>query len=66
LGVVDSKKEQQLLNFPEVMGTKSVAQRISAKDALENLNIVEQLQRWLHTNVQEALTLEVSLLKLRL
>jgi DNA polymerase-3 subunit delta' len=66
LGVTDSKKDQQLLNFPQVAGTKNVAQRISSKDALENLNILEQLQRWLHTNVQEALTLEVSLLKLRL
>jgi len=66
LGVTDSKQDHQLLNFPQVAGTKNVARRISAKDALENLSILEQLQRWLHTNVQEALTLEVSLLKLRL
>ena len=46
--------------------TERVAQRISAKDAMENLRIMEQLQRWLGTNVQEALALEVSLLKLRL
>jgi len=43
-----------------------VAQRISSKDATENLRIIEQLQRWLHTNVQEALALEVGLLKLQL
>ncbi len=59
-------QDSELLNFPQVAGTKKVAQRISPKDALENLSILEQLQRWLHTNVQEALTLEVSLLKLRL
>lgn len=31
---------------------------------MENLGIMEQLQRWLGTNVQEALALEVGLLKL--
>ena len=43
-----------------------MAQRVSPKAALENLRIIEQLQRWLHTNVQEALALEVGLLKLQL
>jgi len=33
---------------------------------LENLQILEQTQRLLHTNVQEALALEVNLLKLQL
>ena len=47
-------------------GTRPVAQRLSPKAALENLRILEQLQRWLHTNVQEALALEVGLLKLQL
>jgi hypothetical protein len=47
-------------------GTKRVAQRISPKEAMENLRILEQLQRWLSTNVQEALALEVGLLKLHL
>ena len=56
-----------LLNFPDVGGTKKVAQRISAKEALENLHIMESTQRLLlHTNVQEALALEVGLLKLHL
>src|SRR5438552_4312759 len=45
---------------------KAIAGRISPKDALENLQVLEQTQRLLHTNVQEALTLEVGLLKLRL
>jgi DNA polymerase-3 subunit delta' len=56
----------ELLVFPQMAGTKRVAERISPKEAVENLRIMEQLQRWLHTNVQEALALEVGLLKLRL
>jgi DNA polymerase III subunit delta' len=57
---------EALLVFPQLPGTKRVAQRISPKAALDNLRIIEQLQRWLHTNVQEALALEVGLLKLQL
>jgi DNA polymerase III subunit delta' len=56
----------ELLSFPEIDGSARVAQRISSHDALGNLQVIEQLQRWLGTNVQEALALEVSLLKLRL
>jgi len=55
-----------LLVFPQLAGTARVAGRLSPKTALENLRIIEQLQRWLHTNVQEALALEVGLLKLQL
>ena len=55
-----------LLNFPELEGARSVAQRVSANDAMDNLQVVEQLQRLLATNVQEALALEVALLKMRL
>jgi DNA polymerase-3 subunit delta' len=56
----------ELLNFPQLETTNPVARRISAGEALENLEVLEQLQRWLGTNVQEALALEVGLLKLRL
>jgi DNA polymerase-3 subunit delta' len=62
----DSEPGAGLLNFPDIPGTAHVAQRVSSKDAIENLRIMEQLQRWLGTNVQEALALEVGLLKLRL
>lgn len=55
-----------LLNFPQLRGTRAVAKRISSKEALDNLQVLEELQRWLNTNVQEALALEVGLLKLRL
>jgi hypothetical protein len=64
LSTIDSP--EGLLVFPQMAGTKSVAQRISPKEAMENLRIMEQLQRWLSTNVQEALALEVGLLKLHL
>ncbi|HVM47274.1 MAG TPA: hypothetical protein VMU04_04565 [Candidatus Acidoferrum sp.] len=57
---------EELLAFPQLSGTRRVAQRLSPKAALENVRIIEQLQRWLHTNVQEALALEVGLLKLQL
>jgi DNA polymerase III subunit delta' len=55
---------KELLRFPHIGGAESVAQRITARQALENLQTLEQTQRLLHTNVQEALALEVSLLKL--
>jgi DNA polymerase-3 subunit delta' len=55
-----------LLSFPQLAATPQVARRISPGQAMENLQVIEQLQRWLGTNVQEALALEVSLLKLRL
>jgi DNA polymerase-3 subunit delta' len=55
---------KQLLNFPQISGSEIVAKRISPRQALENLQTLEQTQRLLHTNVQEALALEVGLLKL--
>ena len=57
---------EELLNFPQLAGTRKVAGRIKVSEALENLQVIEQLQRWLRTNVQEALALEVGLLKIRL
>lgn len=56
----------ELLNFPELAGTEAVAKKITPRQALENLQTLEQTQRLLHTNVQEALALEVGLLKLQL
>ena len=57
---------KDLLNFPTTPGAEIVARRITPRQALENLQTLEQTQRLLHTNVQEALALEVSLLKLHL
>jgi DNA polymerase III subunit delta' len=55
---------EELLRFPEIPGAAAVAGRITPRQALENLQTLEQTQRLLHTNVQEALALEVGLLKL--
>lgn len=57
---------REFLNFPQIAGAERVAGRLTTQQALENLRVVEQTQRLLHTNVQEALTLEVGLLKLQL
>jgi DNA polymerase-3 subunit delta' len=46
--------------------TQAVARRLSSLEAGSNLEVVDRLQRQLHTNVQEALALEVGLLKLKL
>ncbi|HYG35234.1 MAG TPA: DNA polymerase III subunit [Clostridia bacterium] len=59
-------EREKLLSFPQLTGTSQVAQRITSQEAVENLQVLEQLQRWLGTNVQEALALEVGLLKLHL
>src|SRR2546426_8263924 len=48
-----------LLRFSELkVSAEAVARRISPKDALKNLQVLEQTQRLLHTNVQEALRSE--------
>jgi DNA polymerase-3 subunit delta' len=57
---------RELLNFPQLTGAAQVAGRITGRQALENLRVLEQTQRLLYTNVQEALALEVGLLKLHL
>ena len=56
-----------LLGFAEFTDTSDqVAARLSERDAMANLLVVEQTQRLLHSNVQEALALEVGLLRLKL
>jgi DNA polymerase-3 subunit delta' len=58
---------QELFCFPQLApAAGSVAGRISQAEAMENLRIIEQTQRLLGSNVQEALALEVGLLKLKL
>jgi DNA polymerase-3 subunit delta' len=58
--------EGQLLRFPNLASTAKIASRISPEVATTNLEVIEQTLRRLATNVQEALALEVGLLKLRL
>ena len=57
---------RDLLKFPELSSTAQVASRVSPLQAMENLRVIERLQRLLNGNVQEALALEVGLLKLHL
>lgn len=57
----------EMVSFADLApAAQTIAKRISPADAIFNLEVVDQLQRQLHTNVQEALALEVGLLKLRL
>jgi DNA polymerase-3 subunit delta' len=56
-----------LLSYPSLASTaKAVAARITPEDAVANIDVLEQTQLLLGSNVQEALALEVGLLKLRL
>jgi DNA polymerase-3 subunit delta' len=56
-----------MLTFPNLKtAANTVAKRISSNAAAENLQVLEQTQRLLGSNVQEALALEVGLLKLKL
>lgn len=53
--------------FPQfAKAAQAVARRISTQQAMENLRVIEQTQQLLASNVQEALALEVGLLKLQL
>lgn len=62
-----SKFAGELHSFPGLKPTSGkIAARISFEDATNNLRVMEGLQRVLHTNIQEALALEVNLLKLKL
>jgi hypothetical protein len=62
LHTLDAGKD--LLRFQDIAGAETVARRINPRLALENLQTLEQTQRLLHSNVQEALALEVGMLKL--
>ncbi|MBI5384142.1 MAG: DNA polymerase III subunit [Verrucomicrobia bacterium] len=53
--------------FPALeVSSKSIAKRVSPPEAMENLRVIERTQWLLGSNTQEALALEVGLLKLKL
>ena len=61
------KMKPEMLVYPELAAkTQTVAERISVGSAMENLRVMDHTQWLLNSNVQEALALEVTLLKLRL
>jgi len=56
-----------LFTFPKLAPAfAEIGARLSADEAMENIEVLEQTQRLLSSNVQEALALEVGLLKLKL
>ena len=56
----------EMFSIPGNAAAASTAgQRVSPAEAMENLQVIERLQRQLNSNVQEALALEVGLLKLK-
>lgn len=58
---------RDLLTYPDLTeAIQTIARRLTERDVAENLTILETLQRQLSSNVQEALALEVGLLRLRL
>lgn len=58
---------EEMLSLPALAGSiQAVSSRITSEEAMENLAVIERTQRLLGTNVQEALALEVGLLKLKL
>jgi DNA polymerase III subunit delta' len=55
------------LAFPKLRSaSQAVASHISPAEAMENLRVMERTQQLLGSNIQEALALEVGLLKLKL
>lgn len=63
--LVTEGREEDLLTYPHLApSTRTVAARLRPHDAQSNLQIVEDTQAFLGTNVQEALALEVAFLRL--
>ncbi len=61
------QQDASLFHYPQFRSSTSlIAQRLRPEEAMNNLEEFDRTQRLLTTNVQEALALEVGLLKLRL
>jgi DNA polymerase-3 subunit delta' len=57
----------EMLSFPQLSAAAGeVARRLTPGEAMENVEALERLLRLLNTNVQEALAIEIGLLKLKL
>ena len=55
------------LSLPQLSrASETVARRIGPRKAVANLDVIEQIQRLLQSNVQEALSLEVGFLRMQL
>ncbi|MCC6233145.1 MAG: hypothetical protein IT580_10915 [Verrucomicrobiales bacterium] len=67
LWLITLDQPTSLLAFPHLeAASRAVARRLDPPQAMANLEVIERTQTLLHTNVQEALALEIALIKLRL
>jgi DNA polymerase III subunit delta' len=65
--LLTAHNSDQYLTFPGLAASsQKIAARLKEPDAMENLQLIDKTQQTLHTNAQEALTLEVSFLRLKL
>jgi hypothetical protein len=65
--LLTAHSSSEYMTFPNLLNaTQAIATRLKEPEAMENLRLIDRTQQILHTNAQEALTLEVSFLKLRL
>ena len=65
--LLTAHNSDQYLTFPKLASnSQKIASRLNEPDAMENLQLIDKTQQTLHTNAQEALTLEVSFLRLKL
>lgn len=65
--LLTAHNSDQYLTFPKLAdSSQQVAARLKEPEAMENLQLLDRTQQILHTNAQEALTLEVSFLRLKL
>jgi hypothetical protein len=65
--VATLKLEPVAWNYPDLAAAaKTVARKITTAQASDNIKQMEKTRRLLESNVQEALAMEVSLLKLEL
>src|SRR4051812_44828627 len=64
--LLTAHNSDQYLTFPNLaLASQKIAARLKEPDAMENLQLIDKTQQILHTNAQEALTLEVSFLRLK-
>lgn len=65
--LVSAHSAEDFMTFPQLAEpTRRIAARLQPADAMENLRLLDKTQQTLHTNAQEALTLEVGFLRLKL
>jgi len=65
--LLTAHNSDQYLTFQHLAASsQKIAARVKEPEAMDNLQLIDRTQQILHTNAQEALTLEVSFLRLKL